>query len=42
MQINLFGQSKRAVKPMNKSLQKQPALNALMRLQSDDENALAD
>ena len=42
MQINSFGQSKRGVKPMNKSLQQQPALNDLMRLQSDDENALAD
>ena len=44
MQINLFGQSK---KPMNKSLQQQqqqqkPALNDLIRLQSDDEDAFAD
>ena len=47
MQMNLFGQSKRGVKPMNKSLQQQqqqqkPALNDLIRLQSDDEDAFAD
>ena len=42
MQMNLFGQSKRGVKPMNQSLQQQPALINLIRLQSDDEDALAD
>ena len=39
---NLFGQSNRGVKPMNQSLQQQPALIGLIRLQSDDEDALAD